>query len=133
MFNNTRLSRWWALLALPRLLCLPFPQANTRPLPPPAVDWWEKINSMSLATTAARWSKAIAKNITWAFSPLRHSQIPGIDPYVLPRRQRANDSAANAAYRDAPREGIVINLAELRLYYYQPGKNTVNTHHRGCN
>jgi L,D-transpeptidase ErfK/SrfK len=26
---------------------------------------------------------------------------------------------------DAPREGIVINLAELRLYYYQPGTNTV--------
>jgi lipoprotein-anchoring transpeptidase ErfK/SrfK len=23
---------------------------------------------------------------------------------------------------DAPREGIVINLAELRLYYYPPGK-----------
>lgn len=26
---------------------------------------------------------------------------------------------------DAPREGIVINLAELRLYYYPPGKNIV--------
>ncbi len=26
---------------------------------------------------------------------------------------------------DAPREGIVINLAELRLYYYQPGSNKV--------
>ncbi|QUI97460.1 hypothetical protein KCP76_25085 [Salmonella enterica subsp. enterica serovar Weltevreden] len=36
------------------------------------------------------------------------------------RRQRANDSAANAAAGRAPREGIVI--AELRLYYYQPGK-----------
>ncbi|EIM1171429.1 L,D-transpeptidase family protein, partial [Salmonella enterica] len=29
---------------------------------------------------------------------------------------------------DAPREGIVINLAELRLYYYQPGKNTVTVY-----
>ncbi len=26
---------------------------------------------------------------------------------------------------DTPREGIVINLAELRLYYYPPGKNIV--------
>ena len=26
---------------------------------------------------------------------------------------------------NAPREGIVVNLAELRLYYYQPGTNTV--------
>lgn len=29
---------------------------------------------------------------------------------------------------DAPREGIVINLAELRLYYYPPGSNTVVTY-----
>lgn len=26
---------------------------------------------------------------------------------------------------DTPREGIVVNLAELRLYYYPKGKNTV--------
>lgn len=26
---------------------------------------------------------------------------------------------------DAPRDGIVVNLAELRLYYYPPGKNIV--------
>lgn len=29
---------------------------------------------------------------------------------------------------DAPREGIVINLAELRLYYYPPGSNQVITY-----
>lgn len=29
---------------------------------------------------------------------------------------------------DAPREGIVINLAELRLYYYPPGKNEVTVY-----
>lgn len=29
---------------------------------------------------------------------------------------------------DAPREGIVINLAELRLYYYPPNSNTVVTY-----
>ncbi len=29
---------------------------------------------------------------------------------------------------DAPREGIVINLAELRLYYYDTKNNTVTTH-----
>ncbi|GAB4392915.1 MAG: L,D-transpeptidase family protein [Gammaproteobacteria bacterium] len=28
---------------------------------------------------------------------------------------------------DAPRRGIVINLAELRMYYYPPGKNIVET------
>ncbi len=29
---------------------------------------------------------------------------------------------------DAPREGLVINLAELRLYYYPPGKNEVTVY-----
>lgn len=29
---------------------------------------------------------------------------------------------------DAPREGIVINLAELRLYYYQPWTNSVTVY-----
>ena len=29
---------------------------------------------------------------------------------------------------DAPREGIVINIAELRLYYYPPGKNSVTVY-----
>lgn len=29
---------------------------------------------------------------------------------------------------DTPREGIVINLAELRLYYYPPGQNSVQVY-----
>lgn len=29
---------------------------------------------------------------------------------------------------DTPREGIVVNLAELRLYYYPPGKNIVQVY-----
>jgi hypothetical protein len=29
---------------------------------------------------------------------------------------------------DAPREGIVVNLAELRLYYFPPGENQVQVY-----
>ncbi|MBN6043329.1 L,D-transpeptidase family protein [Citrobacter sp. ku-bf4] len=29
---------------------------------------------------------------------------------------------------DAPREGIIVNLAELRLYYYPPGENIVQVY-----
>jgi L,D-transpeptidase YnhG len=29
---------------------------------------------------------------------------------------------------DAPREGIIVNLAELRLYYYPPGENSVQVY-----
>ncbi len=74
---------------------------------------------MSLAkTTAARWRRS-AKNITWAFGPVTGN--PALIARAT-RRQRANDSAANAA-TGRHVKAIVINLAELRLYwYYQPGK-----------
>lgn len=29
---------------------------------------------------------------------------------------------------DAPRQGIIVNLAELRLYYYPPGENIVQVY-----
>lgn len=29
---------------------------------------------------------------------------------------------------DAPREGIIVNLAELRLYYFPPGENSVQVY-----
>ncbi len=69
--------------------------------------------------------EAIAKNITWAFSPVTGQ--PGIDPYV-PRAGSVLTIPLQTLLPDAPREGIVINLAELRLYYYQPGKNTVTVY-----
>ena len=43
------------------------------------------------------------------------------------RRQRA-DHPLQTLLPDAPREGLVINLAELRLYYYPPGKNEVTVY-----
>lgn len=32
---------------------------------------------------------------------------------------------------DTPREGIVVNLAELRLYYFPPGQNLVQVYPLG--
>lgn len=32
---------------------------------------------------------------------------------------------------DTPREGIVVNLAELRLYYFPPGQNIVQVYPLG--
>jgi L,D-transpeptidase YnhG len=32
---------------------------------------------------------------------------------------------------DVPREGIVVNLAELRLYYFPPGQNQVQVYPLG--
>jgi hypothetical protein len=47
-----------------------------------------------------------------------------VDPYV-PRAGSVLTIPLQTLLPDAPREGLVINLAELRLYYYPPGKNEV--------
>src|SRR5581483_4708124 len=44
---------------------------------------------------------------------------PGIDPW-LPGAGKLVTLPAKHVLPDAPRRGIVINLAELRLYYYRP-------------
>ncbi len=44
-----------------------------------------------------------------------------VDPYV-PRAGSVLTIPLQTLLPDAPREGLVINLAELRLYYYPPGK-----------
>ncbi|AHG22367.1 peptidoglycan-binding protein [Chania multitudinisentens RB-25] len=49
---------------------------------------------------------------------------PGTDPY-LPTPGSALTIPTQMLLPDTPREGIVVNLAELRLYYYPKGKNKV--------
>ncbi len=44
---------------------------------------------------------------------------PGVDPWV-PGRDRELNLPTQIILPDAPRSGIVINVAELRLYYYPP-------------
>ncbi len=52
---------------------------------------------------------------------------PRLDPMRLPSGMRLL-VPHQFILPDAPRVGIVINLAELRLYYYPPGSNTVMTY-----
>ena len=49
---------------------------------------------------------------------------PGIDPW-LPKAGTQLTVPLQMLLPDAPREGIVINLAELRLYYYPKGEDRV--------
>ena len=49
---------------------------------------------------------------------------PGVDPY-LPKPGSTLVIPHQLILPDAPREGIVINVAEMRLYYYPKGKNIV--------
>lgn len=48
----------------------------------------------------------------------------GVDPY-LPKAGSTLTIPHQLILPDAPREGIVINVAEMRLYYYPKGKNVV--------
>ncbi|MGS2962876.1 L,D-transpeptidase family protein, partial [Escherichia coli] len=49
------------------------------------------------------------------------------DPYV-PRAGRVLPIPLQTLLPEALREGIVINIAELRLYYYPQGKNSVTVY-----
>ncbi len=49
---------------------------------------------------------------------------PGVDPW-LPKAGTQLTVPLQMLLPDAPREGIVINLAELRLYYYSKGEGRV--------
>ena len=61
---------------------------------------------------------------------------PGVDPY-LPTPGSKLIIPHQLILPNAPREGIVINVAEMRLYYYPKGKNVVHVlpigigHHLG--
>jgi L,D-transpeptidase ErfK/SrfK len=52
---------------------------------------------------------------------------PGIDPW-LPAAGREITIPALYVLPDAPHEGIVINLAQWRLFYFPPGDARVETH-----
>ncbi|MCS2161466.1 L,D-transpeptidase [Scandinavium sp. H11S7] len=49
---------------------------------------------------------------------------PGVDPF-LPKAGTALTIPQQLILPDTVREGIVINVAEMRLYYYPPGSGTV--------
>ncbi|PHM72893.1 L,D-transpeptidase family protein [Xenorhabdus sp. KJ12.1] len=49
---------------------------------------------------------------------------PGVDPY-LPKTGTKLVIPSQMLLPNTPRQGIVINLAEMRLYYYPKGKNSV--------
>ncbi|MFO1068362.1 MAG: L,D-transpeptidase family protein [Geminicoccaceae bacterium] len=52
---------------------------------------------------------------------------PGVDPWI-PGPERLITLPTEYILPDAPREGIVVNLAELRLFFYPPGGAPVETH-----
>ena len=126
MLNNKRLSRWLAFFTLAATFALALPaQANTWPLPPPGSRVVGQ-NAVHVVEDNGGSLEAIAKKYNVGFLALLQAN-PGVDPYV-PRPGSVLTIPLQTLLPDAPREGIVINLAELRPYYYQPGTNSVTVY-----
>ena len=121
MMTTSRFTRWISMVALLSTLALALPaQANTWPLPP-AGSRLVGENRFHVVENDGGSLEAIAKKYNVGFLALLQAN-PGVDPYV-PRAGSVLTIPLQTLLPDAPREGLVINLAELRLYYYPPGKN----------
>ncbi len=96
-----------------------------RPLPPAGSNVVGE-NRFHVVENDGGSLEAIAKKYNVGFSALLQAN-PGVDPYV-PRAGSVLTIPLQTILPDAPRQGIVINLAELRLYYYPPGKYEVTVY-----
>ncbi|SUQ58770.1 Probable L,D-transpeptidase YcfS precursor [Raoultella terrigena] len=124
VINSSRISLWLALVAVVAALALPA-HANTWPLPPPGSRLVGQ-NQFHVVQDNGGSLEAIAKKYNVGFLALLQAN-PGVDPYV-PRAGSVLTIPLQTLLPGAPREGLVINLAELRLYYYPPGKNEVTVY-----
>ncbi|WNY87724.1 L,D-transpeptidase family protein [Leclercia adecarboxylata] len=126
MIKTSRFTRWISVVALLATVALVLPaRANTWPLPP-AGSRLVGENRFHVVENDGGSLEAIAKKYNVGFLALLQAN-PGVDPYV-PRAGSVLTIPLQTLLPDAPREGIVINLAELRLYYYPPGKNEVTVY-----
>lgn len=124
VIHTSRISLWLALVAVVATLALPA-HANTWPLPPPGSRLVGQ-NQFHVVQDNGGSLEAIAKKYNVGFLALLQAN-PGVDPYV-PRAGSVLTIPLQMLLPDAPREGLVINLAELRLYYYPPGKSEVTVY-----
>lgn len=121
-----RLTRWITFFALAAAVAIALPaRANTWPLPP-AGSRLVGENKFHVVVNDGGSLEAIAKKYNVGFLALLQAN-PGVDPYV-PRAGSVLTIPLQTLLPDAPREGLVINLAELRLYYYPPGKKEVTVY-----
>ncbi|WP_434642218.1 L,D-transpeptidase LdtC [Klebsiella sp. I138] len=121
---KSRFSLWLTMAAIAAVLSLPA-RANTWPLPPPGSRVIGQ-NQFHVVQNNGGSLEAIAKKYNVGFLALLQAN-PGVDPYV-PRAGSVLTIPLQMLLPEAPREGLVINLAELRLYYYPPGKSEVTVY-----
>ena len=115
--------RKMALGCLAALLISQSVQAVSYPLPPAGsrlvgssqVITVSDHNTLPLEAFAAQYGQGLSNML---------EANPGVDPF-LPKSGTRLVIPQQLILPDTVREGIVVNVAEMRLYYYPPGSNTV--------
>ncbi len=111
------------LLCLASLLCAGSAAALELPLPPPGEDVVGQVQIVK-----ARYEDTFAD--LGSANDLGYLEMvaanPGVDPW-LPGEGAEIILPTRFILPPGPREGIVINLAEYRLYYFPKGQNVVHT------
>nr|WP_167289978.1 L,D-transpeptidase family protein [Kosakonia radicincitans] len=126
MRRIARFTCWITLLTVATITTLTLPaRANTWPLPAEGSRLVGE-NRYHVVQNDGGSLEAIAKKYNVGFLALLQAN-PGVDPYV-PRAGSVLTIPLQTLLPDVPRKGIVINLAELRLYYYPAGKNEVTVY-----
>ena len=126
MTSSLRLFRWVTWFSVIATLAVALPvRANTYPLPPAGSRLIGE-NQFHVVQPGGGSLEAIAKQYNVGFLALMQAN-PGIDPFV-PREGSVLTIPRQMLLPDAPREGILINLAELRLYYFAPGTQSVTVY-----
>lgn len=113
--------KWFCCLAC--LLISTIVQAISYPLPPEGsrltgavqVITVPEDNTLPLEAFAARFGQGLSNML---------EANPGVDPF-LPKGGTQLVIPQQLILPATPREGIVVNVAEMRLYYYPPESNTV--------
>lgn len=112
-----------ALVCLAALLISQSVQAVSYPLPPAGsrlvgssqVITVPDHNTLPLEAFAAKYGQGLSNML---------EANPGVDPF-LPKSGTRLVIPQQLILPDTVREGIVVNVAEMRLYYYPSGSNTV--------
>ncbi|WP_252353704.1 L,D-transpeptidase family protein [Aeromonas jandaei] len=96
-------------------------QARSYPLPPTGSRLIGELEDYFIQQD--EYLELVGKHTQIGFLALLEAN-PGVDPY-LPKPGTRLTLPTQMLLPDAPREGIVINLPELRLYYFPKGKQEV--------